>query len=153
MSKPSICVRVGRFRRRVREAFMPSVASLAVGLALGAASSPTEAATEASVRQYPQCAQEDSAQCVWLNSGPGFSFVSGAPRDPAPRVFRVSDRLAHQLADRHGTWQRAPRGQSWDLVHPTRDGRATVTTGRDAVISYIGGTTFVITREGLVASS
>src|SRR5262245_23294765 len=122
MSKPSICTRVSRVRRRVREAIVPSVASLAVGLAMGASSTPTEAATEAAashVRQYPACAQEDSVSCIWLNQGPGYSHVNGRDRDPSVqenvRVFRISDRLAHKLADRHGTWVQAQRGTHWDL--------------------------------------
>ncbi|MGH3477630.1 MAG: hypothetical protein ACRDQD_12410 [Nocardioidaceae bacterium] len=100
-------------------------------------------------RQYPSCATEDSANCVWQNQGPGFSFVSGPNRHPAPRVYRVSDRLADKLVARRGTWERP--GRWLGLIVDTTHGH-TYRVNRETVVSPVGGTTFFV-RNGRVASS
>jgi hypothetical protein len=125
-----------------------ALATLALTAGVTLAAMPATQASDAQrVRQYPRCATEDSAHCIWRNQGPGFSFVSGAPRHPAPRVYRVSGRLADKLI-RRDNWQRAPRGMHVDTVR----GNRTFVTGRHAVISY-GPTTYVIRANGTVGGS
>jgi hypothetical protein len=159
MSKPTLCTKVRHAKRRVREAVVPSVASLAVGLSLGMASTPGNAATETDhVRQYRQCAQEDGPRCVWRNHGPGFSYVSaGGWQDRNPRVWPVSDRLADELISRHGTWKHAPRGVRWDTVgrclSPCEVPLRSFVTGKRAVVSYVDGTAYVIRWDGTVGAS
>ena len=159
MSKPSICTRVSRFRRRVHEAVVPCAVSALVGLAMGAsATAPSDAATEQAtashVRQYPACAQEDGQLCVFRNQGPGYSFVAGKDRDPSVREdiarFRVRNALADELIQRDN-WHPADHIPWADLVHPTRSGQTVMRPGRHAVVSY-GPTTYVIDGR-LVASS
>ena len=139
--------------------------TLAVGLTLAslAIAAPAGAHTEyggqaaytdrAHVRQYPRCAQEDSALCVWdarhMGNGVGTSFVSGPPRNPAPRTYAVPHRIAHRLIARDN-WRRAPLGSRWDTVGlgPAR----TFTAGPGAVITR-GDTTYVVRRNGTVGGS
>lgn len=100
--------------------------AVAAGIATLAVSAPSVSADESvprAKRQYPACAQEDGQNCVWQNTGPGFSFVSGPDTDPSGREsiarVRVSDRLAAKLVNRHGTWQRPEDwvGKTIDGVH------------------------------------
>lgn len=103
-------------------------------------------------RQYPECATEDSVNCVWRNQGPGFSHVNGPHRQPAPRIVRVSDRLADRLINRHGTWKRPDARWLGDRVDRVDAHGGSFTVNRDTVISFRGGTTYLI-RNGMVASS
>lgn len=99
-------------------------------------------------RQYPACDQEDDTACIWHNSGPGFSFVSGVRHDSG-QVWRVSDRLANKLQRREGTWRRPGhwRGIQIDDTH----GGSFVIRRGDVV--SVGGTTYVIRKSGRVGTS
>lgn len=123
----------------------------AEGAGQAATAQSTEAATETAqrhVRQYPACAQEDDTACIWHNSGPGFSFVSGIRHDSG-QVWRVSDRLANKLQRREGTWRRPGhwRGVRIDDTH----GGSFVIRRGDVV--SVGGTTYVIRKSGRVGTS
>lgn len=129
--------------------------AVAAGIATLAVSAPSATASPyegpPAKRQYPQCRQEDDRNCVWLNHGPGYSFVSGPvvinPNAPQ-EVYRVSNRLANKLIARHGSWQR-PEDWIGTRVDDTHGGSFVV--NRRTVVS-IGGTTYFI-RQGRVGTS
>lgn len=132
--------------------------AVAAGIATIALSAPSATASPyegpPAKRQYPLCAQEDSFNCIWradyLGNGYGQSFVSG-PRGTRDnhRIWKVSDALAHQLANRHGTWTRPTARQLGDTFDDNHGGSFTV--NRRTVIS-VGGTTYAI-RNGRVGVS